>query len=68
MEQSASAETTTHAIPAFLWNPQIRCRLHNSPPLDPVLSHMDPIHIIIPCFFKVHFNSISSRVVAGIKE
>jgi hypothetical protein len=32
----------------MLWN--------NSPPLDPILSQLNPFHIPLPCNFKIHSN------------
>jgi len=42
-------------IPRLSWNPKVHYHVHNNPPLDPILSHMDPIHTLTFTFF-VHFN------------
>jgi hypothetical protein len=33
-------------------------RVHKSPPLVPILNHLNPAHIVTPYSFKSHFNSI----------
>jgi hypothetical protein len=41
-----------------LWNPKFHFRIHNIPPLVPILSHMNLFYTFPPCFPKVHFNII----------
>jgi hypothetical protein len=43
-------------------NPQFHNCVHNSHPSDPLFSHMNPVHILILRFFKIHFNSIRPPV------
>jgi len=50
---SASQEITN-----FLWNLNVHYHVHKSPPLDFVVKQMNPVHILKPHFFKVHFNNI----------
>jgi hypothetical protein len=45
----------------LLWNPKIHYRVHKTQ--DPILSQMNPIHILKPCFFKVHRNIILPSVL-----
>jgi hypothetical protein len=44
--------------PTLLLNPDAHYRVHNSSPLDSLLSQFDPVHIFILSFFKFHFNII----------
>jgi hypothetical protein len=42
--------------PDTLWNEKVQYCDHNSPPLNPVFSHMNAIHILTPYFCKNHIN------------
>jgi len=49
----------SRGIPRNLWNGKVHYSAHNSPPLVPVLSHMDPFDNL-SYFFKIH-SSVSKR-------
>jgi hypothetical protein len=35
-------------FPAFYWNPKVHCRVHGSPPLEPVERYGNPVHTAKP--------------------
>jgi hypothetical protein len=61
-ELSPSWEATncaaTQELPSILWNPKVQYRVHKSPPLVPILSHISPIHIIPSYLSTIHFNIV----------
>jgi hypothetical protein len=67
MEQSPSREANSHSaspeIPPFLWNPKVHYRVHNSPPLIPILSQMKPVHN-----FPSYFPNIQSNVIFPLRQ
>jgi hypothetical protein len=40
------------------WNLKIYCRIHSRPPLDPILSQLNPVHTLSPYTFKIHLDLI----------
>jgi hypothetical protein len=45
-------------IPQLLQYPKVHYRVHNIKSLDPILSQLNRIHILIYYFFKIRFNII----------
>jgi hypothetical protein len=59
MDQNQSSEANprlaNEEIPLLLWHRKVRRRVNKSPPQQPVLSQMNPVHVFTPCLFNAHF-------------
>jgi hypothetical protein len=58
MKLSSTSEAAnfaaTEELPSMLWNQKVHYRDHMSPPLVPTLSQIDPVHITISSFCRIH--------------
>jgi hypothetical protein len=55
--------SVTQEIPKILWNTTVRFCVHKSPPLIPILSHINPIHTNPSKLSKMDFNIIQTYLL-----
>ena len=67
--ESLEADTcsSNQGIFHILWNPEIRHFAHKSPPIGPILYHINPLHSIAFCFFKTYFHSVLQSTLVSCK-
>jgi hypothetical protein len=61
-QQTPSRQSDTSSarteIPRILWSAKDHCRFHRNPPLVPVGSQVNTVHIFPSYYFKISFNII----------
>jgi hypothetical protein len=66
METNLSRETnkpsSSQEIPCILWNTVVHYRVHNSPPLVPILSHMKTVRALRSCLRSILMLSSHLRI------
>jgi hypothetical protein len=55
--EEADSHSAGKEIPSFLRYTNVHYLVHKNPPLDPILSQMNPFYLIT-CFFRFHINII----------
>jgi hypothetical protein len=50
----ADSLSDSHEAPRILWKPKVHYCVHKSPPPDPVVSQMNPVHTLPRHFFKIY--------------
>jgi hypothetical protein len=53
----------TQELPSILWNPKVHYRVHKSPPQVPILSPIDPLHVIPSYLSKIYSNIVNPYVL-----
>jgi hypothetical protein len=70
MELTPSWEAASCAaaqeLPNILWKPKVHYRVHQSLPLVPILSHINPGYTTLSYLAKIHFNIIHPPTSCGL--
>jgi hypothetical protein len=61
-----ASSVDTHEYPNILWNPKVHNRVHNSPPLVTILSHIDSGHTIPSYLSVINFNIVRFEVFTAM--
>jgi hypothetical protein len=71
MELGTSREAISCAVTQeflkILWNPMVHHRGHRSPPLVPILSHINSVDTTSSYISKIHFNIIHAHLAFSPK-
>jgi hypothetical protein len=54
----AAGGTAIQELPSILWNSKVHYRVHENPPLVPIVSQINPDHTISSYISEIHFNII----------
>jgi hypothetical protein len=64
----ADSRLICQEIPYLLWNAKVHYHVHKNPPMVPILSQMNLVHILTPYVFKVHFSIILPSMLSSPKQ
>jgi len=56
ISSKVNISAASQEIYRLLWNPKFHYRVHKSPSLHHMLRHFNPIHILTPYSYMIHFN------------
>ena len=56
--EQAPVPQLVNTFPAFYGTPKAHFRIHNRPPILPILNHINQVHVLSSHVFKSHFNII----------
>jgi hypothetical protein len=56
--QTDGSRSASQDISRLLWHAKFQYRVHKSPPPDPILNNISPVHNLSLYFTKIHFNII----------
>jgi len=56
--REGNKSTDRQEFPRIVWNMQRYYRVHRYPPVLPILSQTNPVHVLTSYFLKTHFNII----------
>jgi hypothetical protein len=71
MQQSSSKANRPSAgqeIHRFLWNPKFHYLLHKGPPLVPILSQLNPVHVLTQYKIRMTLNYLTKHTHQNIKD
>jgi hypothetical protein len=66
--QEANSYSASKEFPYLLWNQKVHYHAHKSPSLNPILSHINPVHILILSLFKIHVHTILTPKYGNASE
>jgi hypothetical protein len=64
----ADSLSTVQEISHLLWNRKGHCRVHKSPPLEPIMTQTNPFDTLTPYFSKTYFNTCNKNLLFFISR
>jgi hypothetical protein len=66
LQPHADSRSAGLQISRLLRNPKAHHRVYKRPPLDPILSQLNPLNVLTSYFCKIHFNIITLTPTPGL--